>query len=932
METNSLWPCRPLQGSACMCLTAFLAVLLWFLSPGVFAQDQKESKIVKDILLSTRYKYPSADTFRPLIPLESGQEIIPEKLHGLEAMLTQSGLFRSVKVETHEDPAGLSILFHLWQVERVRRIRLKGNFWVLDSAVYRVLEMQEGDRFDPEKLEEEENKIKRLYRRKGWFGTKVTSSYKQDPEDGSVCLTYEIRSGRHVRFRDIELEGVQKGNEEEIRDKLRIWPWLSERRLNKRLEKIRRLYKDLGYPEAKVRVVKEDYEGDQGPARLEVSVQEGKKLVVDVQGNRNLSAKRIRKEMTFFKEGGYGFFEAEDSARAIQKLYENKGFPLAHVTFRRKEGEGEVRILFTIEEGPRAFIQDVVLEGNREIAVRQIRKQMLTRPRNLFLLRRGRYLSDRWDKDLEAVQNLFLADGYLDVEIHPKVEHVENREHRILLNVRIEQGPRYTVDASRWAGVSKEWEPAVKKKSFLREGAPFNPARQADEATRVARLFAQKGYLLARVDTDYQFMPDHGVEMFFKVHKGPCFKATGVVVAGNEHTRTHTIRKAVRISKGDPIDSRRLARARDRLFRLRIFENMSLDVLGLNLPENMDQEDQPREVIRPILIKVKEQKALDAEIGARYNSDTGMEGFVTLNHSNLFGRAQRVGIDALYGEKKWEASFAWTDPTLLGYRLTGTVQGKQVREFFEAFTKEDTSVTGTLSRTFRRIYTPSVSVSFERSTVFDVVSQAPDAPEPVTTENIFFGPLFQLDSRDDKIYPSRGVYAQTGGAVCGRTWGSTDDLVVSRFRLSGYVPLSPKWILAATVSMDSVEPFGRTRKVPATELLFAGGNTTVRGFPLERLGPLDADGNPLGGTTRILGSLEIRFPLYRLVHGFAFVDTGSLTEGWKPVTFDTFRWTSGGGLRLYTPVGPVCLGYGHQLQSNPPLDRGRIIFSLGFPY
>ena len=72
--------------------------------------------------------------------------------------------------------------------------------------------------------------------------------------------------------------------------------------------------------------------------------------------------------------------------------------------------------------------------------------------------------------------------------------------------------------------------------------------------------------------------------------------------------------------------------------------------------------------------------------------------------------------------------------------------------------------------------------------------------------------------------------------------------------------------------------------------------------------------------------------IYRLIHGVAFVDVGSLTEGFRDIALDTFRWSTGAGLRLHTPVGPVRLEYGYQLQDNPPLDRGQIHFSLGFPF
>jgi outer membrane translocation and assembly module TamA len=142
----------------------------------------------------------------------------------------------------------------------------------------------------------------------------------------------------------------------------------------------------------------------------------------------------------------------------------------------------------------------------------------------------------------------------------------------------------------------------------------------------------------------------------------------------------------------------------------------------------------------------------------------------------------------------------------------------------------------------------------------------------------------------------------------------------------------PGVTVASRLWLDNVEPYGRTDQVPTTYLVFCGGNNTVRGFPRDGLGPKDTDGVPSGGTTRVIGNVEVRFPIYRLIHGVAFVDVGSLTEGFDEIEFETFRWSTGGGLRLHTPVGPIRLEYGYQLQDNPPLGRGEIHFSLGFPF
>jgi len=272
---------------------------------------------------------------------------------------------------------------------------------------------------------------------------------------------------------------------------------------------------------------------------------------------------------------------------------------------------------------------------------------------------------------------------------------------------------------------------------------------------------------------------------------------------------------------------------------------------------------------------------------------------------------------------------AVTDPRLFGYSLHGSLTSGYKREGLEAYKKETTTVEASCYKAFRKFLTPSLNVQFEYAVVYDVASNDPSAPQPDATKFIFVEPRFVVDNTDDKFYPTKGWYGIVGVGVSSKIWLSDDDLVRNRLQTKGFISITPGWVVALNLALEDIEPFGNTSTFPSTQLLFAGGNDTVRGFPLDALGPLDSNGNPLGGRTQLIGNIELRFPIYNLIHGVIFVDAGSISDGLDTIDL---RWAAGGGVRVHTPVGPVRVEYGYQLQDNPPLDRGEFHFSLGFPF
>lgn len=212
------------------------------------------------------------------------------------------------------------------------------------------------------------------------------------------------------------------------------------------------------------------------------------------------------------------------------------------------------------------------------------------------------------------------------------------------------------------------------------------------------------------------------------------------------------------------------------------------------------------------------------------------------------------------------------------------------------------------------------------------------------------------ETGDNPVNPTRGTALRVEFRTAGAYTGSDAGLRFSKMLVdaAAYRPLTDNVILAARVRLGAVVgpslSFSNAALyVPPQERLFAGGPTTVRGFPQNQLGPavyiaaaydtVRADGSrggdpsnardtvffrtrdglpgertvPTGGNAMIVANLEarIRSPfLSDLLQWTAFADVGEVWNRGSPgaqLGFSALRWSPGAGVRVRTLIGFVRL-------------------------
>lgn len=191
------------------------------------------------------------------------------------------------------------------------------------------------------------------------------------------------------------------------------------------------------------------------------------------------------------------------------------------------------------------------------------------------------------------------------------------------------------------------------------------------------------------------------------------------------------------------------------------------------------------------------------------------------------------------------------------------------------------------------------------------------------------GTSITFDSTDSAVKPHNGFRSSLEGEFVG-IWG---DYSFLRFAYvnSYYTLLWRHGVMKYRWDLRFIEPILKTNsptKIPLSERFFIGGLNSVRGYRDFDLGPHFKGGDPMGGISSTVLSIEYLHEVLPIMDLFVFVDAGSVAL--RRFYFSTFRFTTGFGTRLeLINRVPVILGVGFPINKQEGADVRNFFFSMG---
>ena len=537
------------------------------------------------------------------------------------------------------------------------------------------------------------------------------------------------------------------------------------------------------------------------------------------------------------------------------------------------------------------------------------------------------------EEDVERVVDLYRQRGFYSTSARSRIEWNAARD-RARVAIEIAEGLPVIV-----AQRSIDFAPAPHGFSqpelwALGDALPGGPGEIFDvrdyqrAKEQVVRRLADAGFLTATVhggaDVDVE---DRSARVAWVVDPGPLVLLGSVGITGLEHVDRELLEEEVGGTHGLPLPLTWLEDTQRELAGLGWFRSVTVKPVP-----SAASASGARVQTWPVLVEVDERPPRTVQAALGYSTEEQLRARVSWEHRQLLGggRTLRLGAKASSLETRAESAIGW--PQFLFPQTNAELRFELASETLEAYDARTVGFRFDVRHDLGPDTQLRLGHRFELSRTSDVSRSAQlilDDPRQDTLVSVSHLELERSDT-DDPVDPTRGSLARLGLSLASAALGSNVDYLGGDIELRGYRPWR-SLVLATRLRMASLVTFQATQpeEIPLTERLFAGGSDSVRGFEFQRLGPLDADDEPVGGTTLLVGNLELRVPIRGKLSGVAFVD-GGLVE-LEPLHFplSSLRYSTGVGLRFETPVGPLRVDVGFLLNPPDDEDRMRVHLSVG---
>lgn len=933
---------------------------------------------------------PRVDTsqYRSLVVQKPGEPYSNEKVQASIKALDQTDAFANVKLQVLPDPAGLKLTFVLEPAYYIGILSFPGATKRFRyTRMLQVVNLQDQATFQRSKLQDSESALLKFFAENGYFQAKVQTQVTTDDKNQLTNIAFNTELGKHARIGKVDIVGPPAAEDQKLEHTVRSLRARFTGALLKpgksysptRIKSAAALIKkELGkekHPASTVKVNPPVYHPETNRADVSMQVNVGPEVDIRVTGAKLswipfLSRRREKNAIPIYEEASVDPDLITEGERNLANYFQQKGYFDVRVTTTTHEENGKVSILYQISKGRKHSVAEISFRGNHHIDSKDL-KEIAVVKQHVFLLSHGKFSNKLLRDSIKGMEGLYKDSGFEQVKITPDVV---DREPKIYITFNVAEGDRTIVSSLKVAGNDHIPLAQLRPKNGFQqaEGKPFSPSKLSDDRNRIAAKYLDKGFLNADVKTVVSRHPDnpHQVDVTYQVTEDQQVRISHVLHLGQEHTKTDLIHMSTNLAPQEPLSQGKLLAGESKLYDLGIFDWASVG--PRKEITNQSQEE--------ALIKVHEAKRNTITYGFGFeisrrggNIPTGTvavpglptvntqgaklfpsektfvspRGSVEFTRRNMRGEGETASVSVLAARLDQRFLFTYTDPHFRrsSWQALTSLSAERTTEnpLFEARL-------GDVSLQFQRYLDGKQTTQlqlrydFNRTRLTKILVPELVLPSDRNVDLSYVSGTIIKDTRDQPLDAHHGVFQTIDLRIVPSAFGSSTNFTRLLGQAAYYKPVHGI-IFANSIRLGLAEGFSGAN-VPTSQRFFAGGGTTLRGFPIDQAGPVRyvpfcSPGQttncpqvpvPFGGNQLFIFNSEMRYPIpvIKNLGGVVFYDGGNV---YRRINFPDFinhyTNTVGIGLRYSTPIGPIRADFGHNLDAVRGISANQFFITIG---
>lgn len=654
------------------------------------------------------------------------------------------------------------------------------------------------------------------------------------------------------------------------------------------------------------------------------------------EGNKRIKDEDLQAEVRMRPRSVYTRARVLSDVERIQEIYRRAGRYGATVEPKViQQDQNRVDLVFEINEGPITYVRKISFNGNTHYSDDRLRDEILTKETAWyrFLSSSDTYDPQRMAFDREKLRRFYLSKGYADFAIQSAVAELTPDREGFFLTFTVDEGARYKISRIGIETTLPEFDnpDVLREELTFAEGDWYNADAVENSIQALTDAVGALGYAFVDIKPDIvRNREDNTIEIVFRVDPGVRAYVDRIEINGNLRTLDEVIRREFRLVEGDPFNTAKVRRTRQRLQNLGFFK--SVDIQTEPSPTDPDKVT--------LKVTVEEQSTGEVMLGAGYSSTDGAKIIFGLGERNLLGTGQQLNFSVALAQSGTEADISFTEPYFLNRDLSAGFDLFRVTRDWQDESSYDYQTTGFALRAGYS-YSENLRHTWRYTLRQDEIENVDSDASTFIREQEGTSVLSQVghkltyDRRDNRTDPTEGYILGFGNDVAGL--GGDARFLRTNVNAGQYFDLADGYVLGFTGQFGYMFKFGRD--IGISHRYFLGGENSMRGFEAAGISPRDKDtGDALGSNWSTNESAELRFPLGTPeelgLSGKAFVDVGTAGkfDGMDRSEVDyssAFRVSAGFGVIWRSPMGPMNLNFGFPLVKESFDETEMIQFNFG---